>query len=254
MFSRCSLPDNSRQQNETLHLAEHFFNPRVIESEQVLDGLLRGLATQTSQKMDFSLIPDVSLVSLAFRRRPRRRQISLDFADDEQAVHQKRKRPGLRRHQLGHWARPRSRSSRVQSLSQILRASRCQNLRRLLGPHTRGGEQTGYFSLFRRPHCLPVIRWWRNCARSILIPTTSISSWAEWRKDRRTTAWSGRLSVASSTSSSPGPDVPTGSSTTLRCSRIPSHLVGWAVLTLQKRTTLRWTLFFSVHRATGSAA
>lgn len=58
--SRCSLPDDSRQQNGTLQLAEHFFNPRVIESEEVFDGLLRGLATQTSQKMDISLIPDVS--------------------------------------------------------------------------------------------------------------------------------------------------------------------------------------------------
>ncbi|XP_011136255.1 peroxidase isoform X3 [Harpegnathos saltator] len=55
-----SLPDNSRQRNKTLQLTEHFFNPRVIESEQVLDGLLRGLATQTSQKMDMSLIPDMT--------------------------------------------------------------------------------------------------------------------------------------------------------------------------------------------------
>lgn len=62
-LSCSSLPDNSRQQNRTLNLAEHFFNPRVIESEEVFDGLLRGLATQTSQRMDISLIPDVSAVS-----------------------------------------------------------------------------------------------------------------------------------------------------------------------------------------------
>jgi len=55
------LPDNFRQQNKTLQLVEHFFNPRVIESEEVFDGLLRGFATQTSQKMDISLIPDVSI-------------------------------------------------------------------------------------------------------------------------------------------------------------------------------------------------
>lgn len=61
-----SLPDNSRQQNRTLNLAEHFFNPRVIESEDIFDGLLRGLATQTSQRMDISLIPDVSAVSIFF--------------------------------------------------------------------------------------------------------------------------------------------------------------------------------------------
>lgn len=59
-FSCSSLPDNSHQQNKTLNLAEHFFNPRVIESEEVFDGLLRGLATQTSQRMDISLISDVS--------------------------------------------------------------------------------------------------------------------------------------------------------------------------------------------------
>jgi len=65
------LPDNSRQQNRTLQLAEYFFNPRIIESEEIFDGLLRGLATQTSQKMDISLIPDVSAIErifLALRR------------------------------------------------------------------------------------------------------------------------------------------------------------------------------------------
>lgn len=66
-FSRCSLPDNSRRQNRTLQLAEHFFNPRVIESEEVFDGLLRGLATQTTQKMDMSLIPAVSTTSRMIR-------------------------------------------------------------------------------------------------------------------------------------------------------------------------------------------
>ncbi|XP_014475719.1 PREDICTED: peroxidase-like isoform X1 [Dinoponera quadriceps] len=60
MQGELSLPDNLREQNKTLQLADHFFNPRVIESEQVLDGLLRGLATQTSQKMDISLIPDMT--------------------------------------------------------------------------------------------------------------------------------------------------------------------------------------------------
>ncbi|XP_071554291.1 salivary peroxidase/catechol oxidase isoform X4 [Temnothorax nylanderi] len=60
MQGKLSLPDNLRQQNKTLQLAEHFFNPRVIESEEVFDGLLRGLATQTSQKMDISLIPDMT--------------------------------------------------------------------------------------------------------------------------------------------------------------------------------------------------
>ncbi|KAL6437081.1 hypothetical protein ACFW04_004997 [Cataglyphis niger] len=60
MQGKLNLPDNSRQQNRTLNLAEHFFNPRVIESEDIFDGLLRGLATQTSQRMDISLIPDMT--------------------------------------------------------------------------------------------------------------------------------------------------------------------------------------------------
>ncbi|XP_012227185.1 peroxidase isoform X3 [Linepithema humile] len=60
MQEKLSLPDNSRQQNRTLQLAEHFFNPRVIESEEVFDGLVRGLATQTSQKMDISLVSDMT--------------------------------------------------------------------------------------------------------------------------------------------------------------------------------------------------
>ncbi|TGZ52073.1 Peroxidase [Temnothorax longispinosus] len=42
MQGKLSLPDNLRQQNKTIQLAEHFFNPRVIESEEVFDGLLRG--------------------------------------------------------------------------------------------------------------------------------------------------------------------------------------------------------------------
>ncbi|XP_018392669.1 PREDICTED: peroxidase-like isoform X2 [Cyphomyrmex costatus] len=60
MQEKLSLPDNFRQQNKTLQLVEHFFNPRIIESEEVLDGLLRGLATQTSQKMDINLISDMT--------------------------------------------------------------------------------------------------------------------------------------------------------------------------------------------------
>ncbi|CAL1685408.1 unnamed protein product [Lasius platythorax] len=60
MQGKLSLPDNSRQRNRTLNLAEHFFNPRIIESEEVFDGLVRGLATQTSQRMDISLISDMT--------------------------------------------------------------------------------------------------------------------------------------------------------------------------------------------------
>lgn len=36
----------------------------MIESDEVFDGLLRGMATQTSQKMDISVIKDVSTCSM----------------------------------------------------------------------------------------------------------------------------------------------------------------------------------------------
>lgn len=46
--------------NSTLSLAQYFFKPSVIESDEIFDGLLRGMATQTSQKMDTSIVADVS--------------------------------------------------------------------------------------------------------------------------------------------------------------------------------------------------
>lgn len=57
-----SLTDNMRQVNTTLSLAEYFFKPSVIETDEVFDGLLRGMTTQTSQKMDINIISDVSTV------------------------------------------------------------------------------------------------------------------------------------------------------------------------------------------------
>lgn len=60
MQGRLIIPDKSRRIVKSLELSEYFFNPRVIENDDVFDGLLRGLATQTSQKMDMSLIPDIT--------------------------------------------------------------------------------------------------------------------------------------------------------------------------------------------------
>lgn len=54
------MPGNSHQ-IKPLELSQYFFNPRVIESDAIFDGLLRGLSTQNSQKMDVSLIPEVSI-------------------------------------------------------------------------------------------------------------------------------------------------------------------------------------------------
>ena len=59
-FCFCSLTDDKRQINKTVSLSEYFFKPILIESDEVFDGLLRGMATQTSQKMDVSIIEDVT--------------------------------------------------------------------------------------------------------------------------------------------------------------------------------------------------
>lgn len=61
LYAFCySLTDDKRQMNKTVSLSEYFFKPIIIESDEVFDGLLRGMATQTSQKMDVSIIEDVT--------------------------------------------------------------------------------------------------------------------------------------------------------------------------------------------------
>ncbi|KAK2585039.1 hypothetical protein KPH14_008560 [Odynerus spinipes] len=55
-----SMLDKSRRIVKSLELSEYFFDPRVIEINNVFDGLLLGLTTQTSQKMDLNLIPDIT--------------------------------------------------------------------------------------------------------------------------------------------------------------------------------------------------
>ncbi|XP_033319603.1 peroxidase-like isoform X1 [Bombus bifarius] len=57
---KISLTDNKRQINKTVSLAEYFYKPNIIESHEIFDGLLRGMATQSSQKMDISIIEDVT--------------------------------------------------------------------------------------------------------------------------------------------------------------------------------------------------
>nr|XP_033333242.1 peroxidase-like isoform X3 [Megalopta genalis] len=60
MQEKLSLTDNARRTNRTLSLAEYFYKPNVIESDEVFDGFLRGMVTQSSQKMDMNIIPDVT--------------------------------------------------------------------------------------------------------------------------------------------------------------------------------------------------
>ncbi|XP_031834130.1 salivary peroxidase/catechol oxidase isoform X3 [Nomia melanderi] len=60
MQGTLSLTDNTRRVNHTLSLVEYFYKPSIIESDEVFDGLLRGMVTQTSQKMDMNIISDVT--------------------------------------------------------------------------------------------------------------------------------------------------------------------------------------------------
>lgn len=60
MQEELSLTDNTRRINSTLSLVEYFYKPSVIETDQVFDGFLRGMVTQTSQKMDMNIISDVT--------------------------------------------------------------------------------------------------------------------------------------------------------------------------------------------------
>lgn len=46
------LYDENRDVNVTLGLRDHFNRPHVIQKIGLLDGLIRGLATQSSQKLD----------------------------------------------------------------------------------------------------------------------------------------------------------------------------------------------------------
>ncbi|XP_015121636.1 peroxidase isoform X2 [Diachasma alloeum] len=58
--SQLSMTDDERRNNGSLKLSEHFYKPRVIENEGTFDGLLRGLTSQTSGKMDMNFVPDVT--------------------------------------------------------------------------------------------------------------------------------------------------------------------------------------------------
>lgn len=54
------LYGEDRAVNISLNLREHFNRPNTIEKPGHLDGLIRGLATQQSQKMDMDIVQDVS--------------------------------------------------------------------------------------------------------------------------------------------------------------------------------------------------
>ena len=55
------MPDETRSVNQTLRLKDNFYKPHTIESDDVFDGIVRGLTTQSSQKMDINVVSDVSI-------------------------------------------------------------------------------------------------------------------------------------------------------------------------------------------------
>lgn len=65
MQGRIHLYDEKRHTNSSLLLRDHFNKPNVLESTAALDGLVRGLATQSSQQVDVFLVED--LTNMMFR-------------------------------------------------------------------------------------------------------------------------------------------------------------------------------------------
>lgn len=61
--------DENRGVNKTLRLCDNYYKPEIIENENIFDGIIKSLTTQTSQIMDVNVIPDVSykevLISMA---------------------------------------------------------------------------------------------------------------------------------------------------------------------------------------------
>ena len=59
-----SITDNDRKINESIRLSDFFYKPYAIEADGMFDGLVRGLATQTVQKMDLHLVSDVRCINI----------------------------------------------------------------------------------------------------------------------------------------------------------------------------------------------
>lgn len=62
--SNLKVYDEMRQSNLSLRLHEHYNRPEAIEKPGTLDGLIRGLATQSCQKYDLDIVKDVSISKL----------------------------------------------------------------------------------------------------------------------------------------------------------------------------------------------
>lgn len=57
---KLQLYKDNREVNVTLQLRNHFNKPNVLEEYGYIDGLIRGLATQSSKALDLKYAKDVS--------------------------------------------------------------------------------------------------------------------------------------------------------------------------------------------------
>jgi peroxidase len=60
MDGKLNLYNENRLVNSSLNLRNHFNNPSIVEEPGYLDALIRGLATQSSQKLDLRFSEDIS--------------------------------------------------------------------------------------------------------------------------------------------------------------------------------------------------
>ncbi|XP_033217357.1 peroxidase-like isoform X2 [Belonocnema kinseyi] len=58
--SSLHMLDETGTVNQTLRLKDNFYKPQTIESEDFFDGIIRGLTTQSSQKMDINVVSDMT--------------------------------------------------------------------------------------------------------------------------------------------------------------------------------------------------
>lgn len=54
------IMDENRGVNKTLRLCDNYYKPEIIENENIFDGIIKSLTTQTSQIMDVNVIPDLT--------------------------------------------------------------------------------------------------------------------------------------------------------------------------------------------------
>lgn len=62
----CRMYEEDRYPQLSILLREHYNQPQLLEGEENLDSLLRGLATQSSQKMDLHYSKAVSFIINCF--------------------------------------------------------------------------------------------------------------------------------------------------------------------------------------------